>query len=197
MQRLSGIGVSPGVVSGRAVILIQRGRGGGLAGAFGGAGGQSAFGTKAGDLFTWITVWAGIAWVLLAILAGWVLRNDNAGTFKGGQDAPPEVAAPVDLKDQKKKDAADAGDKGAAADDDKKDFAPTSDAKTKSDAKDAGTTKDTPAKSADTAVPGKAPPSPAPAKTDGAKSDVPKGDTGKSSAGKTDAAPPAKSDSKK
>ena len=34
------------------LVLIQRGRGGGLAGAFGGMGGQSAFGTKAGDLFT-------------------------------------------------------------------------------------------------------------------------------------------------
>ena len=29
------------------IILLQRGRGGGLAGAFGGAGGQSALGTKA------------------------------------------------------------------------------------------------------------------------------------------------------
>ena len=34
------------------LVLIQRGRGGGLAGAFGGAGGQSAFGTKAGDVFS-------------------------------------------------------------------------------------------------------------------------------------------------
>ena len=34
------------------VILVQRGRGGGLTGALGGMGGQSAFGTKAGDLFT-------------------------------------------------------------------------------------------------------------------------------------------------
>ncbi|MDP6059564.1 MAG: preprotein translocase subunit SecG, partial [Pirellulaceae bacterium] len=38
------------------LVLIQRGRGGGLAGAFGGAGGQSAFGTKAGDMFTRITI---------------------------------------------------------------------------------------------------------------------------------------------
>ena len=38
------------------LVLIQRGRGGGLAGAFGGMGGQSAFGTKAGDLFTRITI---------------------------------------------------------------------------------------------------------------------------------------------
>ncbi len=41
------------------LVLIQRGKGGGLAGAFGGMGGQSAFGTKAGDLFTRITIGAG------------------------------------------------------------------------------------------------------------------------------------------
>ncbi len=41
------------------LILVQRGRGGGLTGALGGAGGQSAFGAKAGDLFTRLTgVWA-------------------------------------------------------------------------------------------------------------------------------------------
>ena len=38
------------------LILIQRGKGGGLAGAFGGVGGSSAFGTKAGDVFTRVTV---------------------------------------------------------------------------------------------------------------------------------------------
>ena len=39
------------------LVLVQRGRGGGLAGALGGAGGQSAFGAKAGDTFTKITMW--------------------------------------------------------------------------------------------------------------------------------------------
>ncbi len=38
------------------LVMLQRGKGGGLAGALGGMGGQSAFGTKAGDLFTKITV---------------------------------------------------------------------------------------------------------------------------------------------
>jgi preprotein translocase subunit SecG len=37
------------------LILIQKGRGGGLSGAFGGAGGNTAFGTKTGDLLTWVT----------------------------------------------------------------------------------------------------------------------------------------------
>lgn len=52
-----------------ALVLIQRGRGGGLAGAFGGMGGQSAFGTKAGDVFTRITVIVATCWILLCILA--------------------------------------------------------------------------------------------------------------------------------
>ena len=50
------------------LILIQRGKGGGLAGAFGGVGGSSAFGTKAGDIFTRITVVTAAVWILLAML---------------------------------------------------------------------------------------------------------------------------------
>lgn len=57
------------------IILLQRGRGGGLAGAFGGAGGQSAFGTKAGDVFTWITVVTATVWVLLAGIGGCAMRS--------------------------------------------------------------------------------------------------------------------------
>ena len=50
------------------LILIQRGKGGGLAGAFGGMGGQSAFGTKAGDTFMRITIVAAAVWFLFCIL---------------------------------------------------------------------------------------------------------------------------------
>ena len=50
------------------LILVQRGKGGGLAGAFGGMGGQSAFGTKAGDMFTKITVWSAFIWIVLCAL---------------------------------------------------------------------------------------------------------------------------------
>ncbi len=45
------------------LVLIQRGKGGGLAGALGGMGGQSAFGTKAGDLFTKITIGVATFWI--------------------------------------------------------------------------------------------------------------------------------------
>ena len=47
------------------LVLIQRGKGGGLAGAFGGAGGSSAFGSRAGDLFTKVTIYTAAIWILL------------------------------------------------------------------------------------------------------------------------------------
>jgi preprotein translocase subunit SecG len=57
------------------LVLVQRGRGGGLTGALGGPGGQSAFGTKAGDLFTRITVGVAAVWILLCATAVFVLKE--------------------------------------------------------------------------------------------------------------------------
>ena len=51
------------------VILIQRGRGSGLAGAFGGAGGSSAFGAKTGDVLTWATVIIAFFFLTLTVVA--------------------------------------------------------------------------------------------------------------------------------
>lgn len=62
------------------LILLQRGRGGGLAGALGGMGGQSAFGTKAGDVFTKITSICAIAWILLCVVAVKYMST-NEGLF--------------------------------------------------------------------------------------------------------------------
>ena len=50
------------------LVLIQRGKGGGLAGAFGGAGGSSAFGSRAGDKFTRITIYTAAVWILLIMI---------------------------------------------------------------------------------------------------------------------------------
>ncbi len=50
------------------VVLIQRGKGGGLAGAFGGVGGSSAFGSRAGDAFTRFTIIVAGIWVLLIMI---------------------------------------------------------------------------------------------------------------------------------
>ena len=51
------------------LILIQKGRGGGLSGAFGGAGGgASLLGTKTGDFLTWVTICLVIVFLVLAIV---------------------------------------------------------------------------------------------------------------------------------
>jgi preprotein translocase subunit SecG len=51
------------------LVLIQRGKGGGLAGAFGGVGGSSPFGSRAGDTFTRITIGVATVWILMIVLA--------------------------------------------------------------------------------------------------------------------------------
>ena len=65
------------------LVLIQRGKGGGLAGALGGMGGQSAFGTKAGDLFTKITIGVAAFWIILCLAAGKGLTPPQGETRKG------------------------------------------------------------------------------------------------------------------
>lgn len=60
------------------LVLVQRGRGGGLSGALGGMGGQSAFGTKAGDLFTRITIGAAAFWILLSMVTIVVLNGSTS-----------------------------------------------------------------------------------------------------------------------
>ncbi len=50
------------------IILLQKGKGGGLAGAFGGSGGSSAFGSRAGDTFTRVTIYVALFWALLIMI---------------------------------------------------------------------------------------------------------------------------------
>lgn len=55
------------------VILLQRGKGVGLAGAFGGAGGTSAaFGAKTGDFLTWVTIIGAGVLLVFAVLLNYV-----------------------------------------------------------------------------------------------------------------------------
>ena len=55
------------------VVLLQKGRGGGLGAALGGMG-SSAFGTRTGDVFTWVTVVMTGLFLVLAIGTSFVLR---------------------------------------------------------------------------------------------------------------------------
>jgi preprotein translocase subunit SecG len=58
------------------VVLIQRGKGGGLAGAFGGAGGSSPFGSRAADQFVRVTLWLAGVWVLVIMIHVKVVKYD-------------------------------------------------------------------------------------------------------------------------
>jgi preprotein translocase subunit SecG len=50
------------------LVLIQRGKGGGLIGALGGTGGSSPFGSRAGDQFTRLTIYVAALWLFLTML---------------------------------------------------------------------------------------------------------------------------------
>jgi preprotein translocase subunit SecG len=50
------------------LVLIQRGKGGGLIGALGGTGGSSPFGSRAGDQFTRLTIYVACIWLVLVMI---------------------------------------------------------------------------------------------------------------------------------
>ncbi|HEV3115887.1 MAG TPA: preprotein translocase subunit SecG [Gemmataceae bacterium] len=66
------------------LVLIQRGKGGGLSGAFGGAGGSSAFGSRAGDMFTRITIVMAAIWIFLIVIHVKVVQNSKGSGGPGG-----------------------------------------------------------------------------------------------------------------
>jgi preprotein translocase subunit SecG len=71
------------------IVLIQRGKGGGLAGAFGGAGGSSPFGSRAGDAFTKITLYLAAFWVLVIMIQVKVAQADARPAAPPGAIAGP------------------------------------------------------------------------------------------------------------
>jgi preprotein translocase subunit SecG len=77
------------------LILIQRGKGGGLAGAFGGSGGSSAFGSRAGDAFTRVTIMTAAVWILLIMV---IIRTTQPAPAPDNREAiiPGAPAAPAD-----------------------------------------------------------------------------------------------------
>lgn len=75
------------------LVLIQRGRGGGLAGVLGGAGGSSPFGSRAGDTFTRATLIIAVAWIILNMVQIlWLGASQPARPAK----QPAEGRAPIE-----------------------------------------------------------------------------------------------------
>ena len=75
------------------IVLIQKGRGGGLSGAFGGAMASGILGSKTGDFLTWVTV--GLVGVFLT-LAVVMAKFYKPGTGDYGADQTPPQRQPAD-----------------------------------------------------------------------------------------------------
>ncbi len=74
------------------VILLQRGRGSGLAGAFGGAGGSSHLGAKTGDVLTLVTLGLAVVYASLAISMNWWFLPIGAPAPATPAIAPPPAS---------------------------------------------------------------------------------------------------------
>ena len=57
------------------LVMIQRGKGGGLIGALGGSGGSSPFGSRAGDQFTRVTIYVALTWLLLIMIQVRIIQS--------------------------------------------------------------------------------------------------------------------------
>ena len=74
------------------IILIQKGRGGGLSGAFGGAGAGGILGSKTGDFLTWVTIALVGVFLTLALVMAKFYRPDVS---EFGEDAPARQELPA------------------------------------------------------------------------------------------------------
>jgi len=99
------------------IILIQKGRGGGLSGAFGGAmAGGGILGSKTGDFLTWVTIVLVGVFLMLAVVMAKFYKPEPVGDY----DVSPQTQQqPVETSGQTEpSDAAGdtAGQPGAGAD---------------------------------------------------------------------------------
>ena len=78
------------------VVLLQKGRGGGIGAAFGGGGTTSPFGAKTGDVFTWVTVvLAGLA-IFIGVIGNYVLEpRIQAEAAAQARVSPDQDAGPT------------------------------------------------------------------------------------------------------
>ena len=75
------------------VILIQKGRGGGLSGAFGGGMASGLLGSKTGDFLTWVTIGLVAVFLGLAVLLAKFYRP-SVSEYGAEAPAPTSQSAP-------------------------------------------------------------------------------------------------------
>jgi preprotein translocase subunit SecG len=74
------------------LVLIQKGRGGGLSSTFGGLS-NSLLGTKTGDFLTWVTISVVALWLLLSVVAAKWFKPEVSELLQGQRQQMP--VAPV------------------------------------------------------------------------------------------------------
>src|SRR5262245_7267333 len=72
------------------LVLIQRGKGGGLVGALGGIGGFSPFGLRAGDTFTLFTIYVAVTSLFLTFLQVRFLQTTASQAHRLGSASGPQ-----------------------------------------------------------------------------------------------------------
>ena len=86
------------------IILVQKGRGGGLSGAFGGGMASGILGSKTGDFLTWVTIiLVGVFLTLAVVMAkfykpsiGLEETPPPPTTVPAGMPRSPELPSPID-----------------------------------------------------------------------------------------------------
>jgi preprotein translocase subunit SecG len=79
------------------IILVQKGRGGGLSGAFGGGMASGILGSKTGDFLTWVTIVLVSIFLLLAVVMAKYYKPSGASDY---DVSPPTQQQPVESTGQ-------------------------------------------------------------------------------------------------
>jgi preprotein translocase subunit SecG len=79
------------------IILIQKGRGGGLSGAFGGAMASGILGSKTGDFLTWVTIVLVGVFLLLAVVMAKFYKPSGASDYDVSPQTQQQPLESADL----------------------------------------------------------------------------------------------------
>lgn len=74
------------------LVLIQKGKGGGLSSAFGGGAGGGLLGTKTGDFLTWLTIAMAGLFIFFAVLLA-IFLKPTVSDVEGQQGVPASTSS--------------------------------------------------------------------------------------------------------